>query len=83
MSKILLTGSLVAILVTPACSEPTTSEQSAAATETAVVPAETRDAAKGVIPQAQLDAMAKAAATGSVLEKAEQERRKQMEAQGL
>jgi hypothetical protein len=83
MSKIFVTGFFVAILAGAACSESTAPAQSALPSEASSVPAQTSTGVQGVISQAQLDAMAKAAATSSVLEQAERERRKQMEAQGL
>jgi hypothetical protein len=84
MAKVFEAGLLAAILAVTACSEPPASAVSAEPGEEASsASAQTGNTVQGVIPQAQLDAMAKAAATGSVLEQAEQERRKQMEAQGL
>jgi hypothetical protein len=83
MPKVFVTGFFVAILAGAACSESTAPAPSAPPGAGSSAPAQTGSDAQGVIPQAQLDAMAKAAATSSVLEQAEQERRKQMEAQGL
>jgi PBP1b-binding outer membrane lipoprotein LpoB len=83
MAKIFfLCGFLVLTISIAGCSEANAPAEAVPQTEAATAaPAAT--SAQGVIPQAQLDAMAKAAATGTVLEQAEQERRKQMEAQGL
>jgi hypothetical protein len=84
MPKIFVTGLLVsAISAIVACSEPTAPASSEASSEVSGLSGETSAAAQGALPQAQVDAMAKAAATSSVLEQAEQERRKQMDAQGL
>jgi hypothetical protein len=82
MTRILLCGLLVAGLAIAGCSEPAAPAEPIPPTDTAA-PAPAATSAQGIIPQGQLDAMAKAAATSSVLEQAEQERRKQMEAQGL
>ena len=83
MTKFFLYGVFIGGLSIAACSEPTALAESAPQAEAASTPAQTGTTAQGVISQGQLDAMAKAAATSSVLEQAEQERRKQMEAQGL
>ena len=82
MPKISLCAfSLGAVFCVAACSESSTpAEPAAVQAETA---ATRTDTPQGVIPQGQLDAMAKAADVSNVLEQAEQERRKQMEAQGL
>ena len=82
MTKISLCAfSLGVAFCVAACSEsPTPVEPAAVQPETA---ATRTDTPQGVIPQGQLDAMAKAADVSNVLEQAEQERRKQMEAQGL
>ena len=81
MTKISLCAFLLAAFCVAACSESSTpAEPAAVQSETAATQANTP---QGVIPQGQLDAMAKAADVSNVLEQAEQERRKQMEAQGL
>lgn len=80
MTKMFLCGFFIAGFAM-GCSRSTAPGDSTTQAEPATAaPADTR---QGVIPQGQLDAMAKAAATSSMLEQAEQERRKQMEAQGL
>jgi hypothetical protein len=82
MAKIFLSGFLVLGFSIAGCSDASAPAEAVPQTEPPTgAPAAT--STQGVIPQAQLDAMAKAAATGTVLEQAEQERRKQMEAQGL
>ena len=82
MAKIFLCGFLAAGFSLAGCSEPAAPAEAVPQTEAATsAPAGT--SAQGIISQGQRDAMAKAAATSSVLEQAEQERRKQMEAQGL
>ncbi len=82
MTRIFLRGILLLVCCIAACSEskapPEPSSQGDVTTS-----AQTSTTAPGVIPQAQLDAMAKAADVSTVLEQAEQERRKQMEAEGL
>jgi hypothetical protein len=82
MTRIFRRGFFLAGFSIAACSESTAPPEAAPQTNVAS-PAQTSTTTQGVIPQAQLDAMAKAAAVGTVLEQAEQERRKQMEAQGL
>ncbi|MES2625511.1 MAG: hypothetical protein V4628_09540 [Pseudomonadota bacterium] len=81
MPRLLSAGFLVAAFLLTACSESSAPTETSAQTE-AAAPAQA-NIPQGVIPQAQLDAMAKAGNVSNVLEQAEQERRKQMEAQGL
>lgn len=83
MPKILQYGFVSASLTLAACSGSTAPGDPAAPETVTATNAQTTTAPQGVIPQSQLDAMAKAADVGSVLEQAEQERRKKMEAQGL
>ena len=81
MPRLLSAGFLVATVFLAACSESSVPAETSVQTE-AAAPAQV-NTSQGVIPQAQLDAMAKAGDVSNVLEQAEQERRKQMEAQGL
>ncbi len=83
MTKFFQCGPVLACLLFVGCSGEAVPEGSGAAETTPGVAAQTSAEPQGVIPQSQLDAMAKAAAVGDVLEQAEQERRKKMEAQGL
>jgi len=83
MPKIFPCVLLVAGFSIAACSESTAPTESTSPNGTVATPAQTSTSPQGVIPQAQLDALAKAAEVSNVLEQAEQERRKQMEAQGL